>query len=121
MKRYQNRHEGQTCLIIGNGPSLANTPLDLLRHYPSFGTNRIFLLKGFNPTYYVTVDPYSIDGSLEYIRRMTCAQKFVKFPYSLEVPGSVPLKRLTAQMFSFDPEQGINEGWTVTYACMQLA
>jgi len=43
-------------LIIGNGPSLADIPDGLLRAYPSFGSNLIYLREGFTPTYYATAD-----------------------------------------------------------------
>ena len=51
-----NIHEGRTCLIIGNGPSLNAIPDSLLNEYTSFGCNRIWERDGFYPTYYVAVD-----------------------------------------------------------------
>lgn len=48
-------HSGETCIIIGNGPSLRNVPREFLAKYPTFGCNYInrFL---FQPTYYVCID-----------------------------------------------------------------
>ena len=40
------------CIIVGNGPSIKNVPLERLA-YPSFGMNR--LKPGFSPTYYVNL------------------------------------------------------------------
>jgi len=40
------------CIIVGNGPSIKNIPLEKLS-YPSFGVNR--LKPGFEPTYYVNL------------------------------------------------------------------
>jgi hypothetical protein len=40
------------CIIVGNGPSIKNVPLERLS-YPSFGMNR--LKPGFRPTYYVNL------------------------------------------------------------------
>jgi hypothetical protein len=40
------------CIIVGNGPSIKNIPLENLS-YPSFGVNR--LKPGFAPTYYVNL------------------------------------------------------------------
>ena len=51
-----NSRTGETCLIIGNGPSLAAIPDDLLNKYTSFGCNRIWEREGFTPDYYVAVD-----------------------------------------------------------------
>ncbi len=49
-----NLHERDTCIIIGNGPSLNAIPDELLNKYTSFGCNRIW--ERFTPDYYVAVD-----------------------------------------------------------------
>ncbi len=49
-------HEGETALIIGNGPSLKEIPDELLNKYVSFGCNRIWEREGFEPDYHVAVD-----------------------------------------------------------------
>lgn len=56
LESFWNKHLGETCLIVGNGPSLADIPLRFLRQYPSFGSNLVYKLEGFKPTYYATVD-----------------------------------------------------------------
>jgi len=57
IESFHNLHAGETCLLIGNGPSLASTDRDFLARWPSFGVNLIHLaLPGFLPTYYVAVD-----------------------------------------------------------------
>lgn len=48
----KNIHKDQTCIIIGNGPSLSDIPLTLLAKYPSFGCNQIRMLEDFKPTYF---------------------------------------------------------------------
>lgn len=53
-----NIHEGRTCIIIGNGPSLNAIPDELLNKYTSFGCNRIWEREGFYPTYHVAVDSW---------------------------------------------------------------
>lgn len=53
---FYNLHSGKTCLIIGNGPGLADIPGWFLEMYPSFGTNEIYRRDGFTPTYYTAVD-----------------------------------------------------------------
>lgn len=52
---FNNRFIGETCLLIGNGPSLNDIPLGLLNKYPSIGSNTI-VKSCFTPTYYVAVD-----------------------------------------------------------------
>ena len=53
-----NIHKDETCIIIGNGPSLAAIPDDLLNKYTSFGCNRIWERDGFNADYYVATDEW---------------------------------------------------------------
>jgi hypothetical protein len=53
---FYNLHKGETALIIGNGKGLNDIPLWFLKQYPSFGSNCIFYLEGFKPTYYAAVD-----------------------------------------------------------------
>ncbi|MEM9748146.1 MAG: glycosyltransferase, partial [Actinomycetota bacterium] len=55
----RDRHRGETCVIIGNGPSLNDTDLELLRGTATFGVNSIFLAdeRLVEPlTYYVVED-----------------------------------------------------------------
>jgi len=56
ISEHWRKHAGETCLIIANGPGLRDIPLDFLRRFPSFGTNLIYKLEGFVPTYYTAVD-----------------------------------------------------------------
>jgi hypothetical protein len=47
------------CFVIGNGPSLKNTPLDLLKDQVTFATGRINLMyqsTTWRPTYYVLAE-----------------------------------------------------------------
>jgi hypothetical protein len=53
---FYNKHSGETCLIIGNGPGLGDIPISFLESYPSFGSNLIYNLEKFTPTYYATCD-----------------------------------------------------------------
>lgn len=56
LKDFHHLHEGETCLIIGNGPSLNDIPDWFLNSYLNFGCNLIHEREGFTPTYYVAVD-----------------------------------------------------------------
>lgn len=101
--------EPSTCLIVGNGPSLKNVPDSFLSKYPTFGTNRCYLR--FTPTFYVAVNPLVISQNRAEIDALKC-QKFVM---------GDNLKRSTQRPFSFAPLEWVNEGYTVTYVCLQLA
>jgi len=55
IKKYKGHYSGR-CFIVGNGPSLANTNLDLIKDEISFGMNRIPLIYNktkWRPTYYI--------------------------------------------------------------------
>ncbi|MBT3390337.1 MAG: hypothetical protein HN413_07985 [Chloroflexi bacterium] len=53
---FYQRHQGETCLVICNGPSLNELPMGLLEQYPSIGCNTICEWYAFEPWYYVAVD-----------------------------------------------------------------
>ena len=115
---YQ-KHKGQECLIIGNGPSLKNVPLDFLKKYPSFGTNRIYLLDDFTPTYYCSVNPLVIGQFTEDIAKIE-APKFLPAQFCFD-ESCLPLQSSGIPVFSQDASAWIYEGYTVTFVCMQLA
>lgn len=56
LENFYNLHAGETCLLVGNGPNLAQTPPEWF-DYPSFGMNTCHLWAGeWMPDYYCTVD-----------------------------------------------------------------
>ena len=52
---YHNKHQGETCLIVGVGPNLDLTPPEWF-DYPSFSVNSIFMHDRWAPDYFVGVD-----------------------------------------------------------------
>lgn len=116
---YKNIHEGETGVIIGNGPSLRDVPLDFLKKYPSFGTNRIYLMDGFTPSYYCSVNPLVIQQFITDIAQID-APKFLPAPYCFD-DTCLPLHSSSIVVFSKDASQWIHEGHTVTFVCMQIA
>lgn len=120
-ERFRNRHAGQTCVIIGNGPSLNSVSQEFLYEYPTFGTNRIYLREGFTPTYYVAVNPLVIHQSLDSIRGLRSAGKFIAANFADQVEGSLPLRSIPVPHFSFVPDQYVYEGHTVTFVALQIA
>ena len=114
---FKNKHIGETCLVIGNGPSLKDVPNSFLDQYPSFGTNRIFLK--YVPTYYVVVNPLVIEQNKAIIEILPC-DKFLPFGYDFKCEHHGFLAS-TQKQFSHNPDKWIAEGFTVTYGCLQLA
>ena len=113
------KHEGETCLIIGNGPSLKSVPREFLLRYPSFGTNRIYLMDGFTPTYYCSVNPLVIQQFIGDIAEIN-APKFLPAAYCFD-DTCLPLNSSGIVAFSQDASSWIYEGHTVTFVCMQIA
>lgn len=118
---FSNRYPDETCLVIGNGPSLRDVPLDFLRKYKSFGTNRIYLLDGFKPSFYCSVNPLVLEQSLPQIIEADYPVSFVRAEYADRIPGAMPLISTGLPHFSREPQKCIYEGHTVTYVCLQLA
>jgi len=59
LRGLKDMHRGERCFIIGNGPSLREMDLTLLRDEVTFGVNGIFYAfedMGFVPTYYTVED-----------------------------------------------------------------
>jgi hypothetical protein len=63
---FRNRHKGQRCFVIGNGPSIKNQDLSPLSHEITFVMNAFWkhpILNLWQPTYYFLADPVYFDGS----------------------------------------------------------
>ena len=125
----RDRHRGERCVIVANGPSLNAMSLERLRGEHVIGLNKIFLglpRLGFYPRYHVTVNPRVVAQSVDEIRALGCV-KFVarraaraaglrEDALTHFVDTDPPPAR-----FSTDLAQGLHEGWTVTYAALQVA
>lgn len=136
LAQAKNIHKGGRCFILGNGPSLNDCDLSLLKGEMTFGVNGIFLHPYFTPTYYVTISAFFWRDHVERIRQVKCTRRFLAADMqqlASEVPTSwlnfqrpkqysrygiplpVPLK------FSHRPDRIIYGGGTVLFVCMQLA
>ena len=61
LKLFHNIYRGETCFIIGNGPSLKAEDLEMIyqKGIPTFAFNRIYLMfdkTQWRPTYYISQD-----------------------------------------------------------------
>lgn len=124
---YRNRHIGERAILICNGPSLNKMDLSFLKNEICIGLNKIYLgFKQFNfyPKYYVAVNKKVLQQSHQDIKKLTCV-KFI----SNRCPGLFENEALThiidtktpPQYFNMDITKGVEEGWTVTYAALQIA
>lgn len=121
------RHRGQRCVLIANGPSLNQMDLRFLRNEVTIGLNKIYLgfrKFSFYPRYYVAVNDLVIQQSADAIKAMNCV-KFISERNAATVPEDALTYHINtsrpAQRFCKDISQGVHEGWTVTYAALQVA
>jgi len=119
----RNMRDSGTCVVIGNGPSLADVPISFLNKYDSFSANRLFpeYLPGFRHKWYVAVNPLVVEQSIDEICRLDASAKFITDRYANRVPGCFPLHSFALKRFSTEPWRGVYEGYTVTFVSLQLA
>lgn len=121
---FNDKHKGETCLIIGNGPSLDQTPLEeLARVYTTFGANKIYdsaCHPDFIPDYWACVDQEMLTDCIPYLLAHPefNPQKFVPREYPL--PGSHGLNVMIGTPFSKDAAEFVTLGGTVTMVNLQL-
>ena len=126
LKQYAQKHQGERCVIIGNGPSLRDMDLSFLKTEITFGLNRIYLLTGelgLDISYYVCLNPLVLEQFGEDIQRIPCP-KFVSIEGYPHVRADADLMFVSGRYhwgFSTDVTEGIWSGHTVTYMAMQLA
>jgi len=120
MRSFSNLHEGETCIIVGNGPSLKDVPVSFLKKFKTFGTNRIYLLENFTPTYYAAVNPLVVDQCRHEINELHCI-KFITSTMAQFIYGSYSIVSSGMQRFCYEPFRELYEGFTVTFVAMQLA
>jgi hypothetical protein len=126
IRTFHEKHRGQRCFIIGNGPSLQKMDLSPLKNEITFGMNRIYLLFpeiGFKTTYLVSVNRLVIEQFAEDIAKLPITQflsqrgqKHIKFS-----EWTMFLYARSGLKFSLRPDLYIYDGPTVTYVAMQLA
>lgn len=120
-QEFYYKHVGQTCLVIGNGPSLKDVPVSFLQSMPSFGSNRIYLKQGFTPTYYVCVNPLVRQQFADEILALPCPKFLGGGPVVAPGQGVYHLHSVPTPLFSYSPLNWVYEGYTVTFVSLQLA
>jgi hypothetical protein len=126
---YKNKHQGERCVIIGNGPSLRRMDLSLLKNEITFGMNRIYLLfqdMGFPTTYFVSVNDLVLSQFSSEISSLPMP-KFIN--WNLRKYYWQPDKNLIylktnlglKDRFRYDLLKPIFSGGTVTFVALQLA
>ena len=78
LEQFHNKHAGERCVIIGNGPSLNDLDLTRLRTENTIGVNGIFYAESitFPLSYYVVEDTSVMNENLEAIKAYGAGHKF---------------------------------------------
>lgn len=131
LKNYQNIHQGKRCFLIGNGPSLKNTDLSLLKDEYTFGMNRIYLAFedwGFQTSFLVSVNDLVIEQCHDDFRDLEMPKFFSWHSKDKLFPEGQPdinthflYTTYTGPKFNNQIRNRFWEGATVTYVCLQLA
>jgi len=127
LSRFKDLHHGSRCFILGNGPSLNHTNLDLIQEEYTFGMNRIYLhfpKMGFETTYYVSINTLVLEQCRDEISELRMP-RFITWRgrrwlngegiYFLDTDYTEPAT------FTKDIRGRIFEGSTVTYTALQIA
>jgi hypothetical protein len=127
MTVLKDKHRGERCFIIGNGPSLKNTDLSLLKDEVTFGLNRIYLIfdeLGFATTYHVATNTLVIEQCAKEIAGLPCPKLIGWHTRDLiDFTDDMMFIHLRRQQPTFytDITKGVWSGATVTYVTMQIA
>jgi hypothetical protein len=127
LNTLKNRHIKERVVIVCNGPSLNHMNLSFLKDENVIGLNKIYLgFKKYNfyPKYYVAVNEKVLRQSHEEINKLTSikflsarANEYFSENSLTHIIDTVNPK----EQFSKDLSTGLEEGYTVTYAALQVA
>jgi hypothetical protein len=128
LEAYRSRHKGKRCFIIGNGPSLRQMDLSPLKNEITFGLNRIYLAFpdwGFTTSYLVSVNDLVLEQCAADMKALDLP-KFVTWRARNWLAGDPRTLFLDTDFtgpenFSGEATGRLFEGFTVTYAALQLA
>jgi len=129
LSTYEGFHSGKRAFIIGNGPSLKQMDLRLLKNEITFGSNRIYLMFpeiGFTTTHLVSVNDLVLQQCAGEMSTLDIPKWVTWRARGQFTPGEKTLfidSDYTGQEnFNKTSLTGrIFEGFTVTYVALQLA
>jgi hypothetical protein len=127
LTQFKNKHDGEDCFIIGNGPSLNSMDLTPLRMYHTFGLNKIYLLfdrVDLDLDYLVAVNKLVIEQSVHIYQKLPMTL-FLNYKNARKIitkrDNLYFLYTGAKSTFISDITRRICEGATVTYVAMQIA
>lgn len=134
LKKYEGMHTGESCFLIGNGPSLKEKDLDVIHKsgIKSIGCNGIYKIYGkteWRPFYYVIGDNKIWDEERDNLPNES--KYFIRKTYNNQLSGlNLDAQFFYAQFenyypqyptFSDDITKGVYGGRTVMFDMLQIA
>lgn len=136
IRQFKDIHKGETCFIIGNGPSLKAEDLEMLqkKNIPCFAFNRIYLMfdkTNWRPTYYISQDEKTLFSCQDKISNMKDVNyKFI--PIQLKYYNNIKVKNALyfnlnggydgeKYNFSTNIDILVENSTTVAHSAVQLA
>ncbi len=127
--QFKDKHKGEDCFILGNGPSLNKIDLTKLNDYYVFGMNKIYLIfdkVDLHLSYHLSVNPPMIEQSKAEFERGLGCPSFLSYRYSKGIiEDREHIFRIYAGdapwTFTGDLMQPITEGFTITSVALQMA
>ena len=104
----KNAHQGETCVIVGNGPSLNLTDMQLVSKFPYFAVNSFFLLEDKierPPDFYVVEDTAVFKDNFEEIVNFEAELKLFPTMYKEKLLSARTAEELGNPLF-FRMNQG---------------
>lgn len=126
LEAWRDRHLGETCVIIGNGPSMRDFDLGRLAGVRCFALNRGYLMwrdQGRTPDFLVAVNDLVLEQFGAEIAAIPCP-RFVPWDFATafrDVPDTCFVETLWRPRFHADITGGTWLGGTVTYSALQIA
>lgn len=138
VRKFKNKHIGERCFIIGNGPSLRANDLESLKKEVCFGTNRIYYIfdrTKWRPDYYVSIDNDVLSKEISEIKKQDIENKFINICakkygrgendniHYIYVDGKFYIRRINIKQekFSENPSLCLSETCSATCTCIELA
>ena len=123
MKRgnqFKGLHSGETCIVMGNGPSLSKVPKEFLDKHITFGSNKIYDFP-YRPDYYCIIDEVMLGNCLPKLQEGWKPKKQMFVRAEARIEDNYPVYPVVLSGFSKDIRNLVIMGGTVTYAMLQIA
>lgn len=117
---FKNLHSGETCVVIGNGPSLNKVPKEFLDKHITFGSNKIFRLP-YKPDYYTFADKTAMESCLPAIEAGWRPKRQMFLRAEACVKDNHPIYPVVLNGFSHNILNLVVMGGTATYVLLQIA